>query len=335
MSKGIRGITVEIGGDTTKLGKAIDDTSKKTRDLQTELKGVNSLLKMDPSNVTLLTQKQDLLNKSIANTREKLETLKEAQKQVQDQFDKGEITEEQFRDFQREIIATEQKLEKLTDELKEFGSVGAQQIAQVGEKVEGLGGKVESFGKKLSIVSAGSGAILAGSIASFKELDSGYDTIITKTGATGEALDELNAVADNIFGSMPTDMDTVGTAVGEVNTRFGYTGEKLETLSKQFIQFAEINGVDLNNSIGTVDKILEQFNLTGDDASGVLDLITLKAQQTGISAQGQRICDPKIFNEMSQNKTECTHQSDHRQNDQQAVSNTQQWIFGSDEIGEG
>ena len=284
MAGGIKGITIEIGGDTTKLGKALSDVNNKSRDLQKELKGVNTLLKMDPGNVTLLTQKQDLLTKSIENTKEKLETLKEAQKQAQAQFDKGEITEKQYRNLQREIVSTEQKLENLTGELKEFGSVGAQQVAQVGEKVKDVGGKVTEFGKGFSVVSAGTGAVLAGSIAAFKELDSGYDTIITKTGATGGALEELNAVADNIFGSMPTDMDTVGVAVGEINTRFGYTGEKLETLSKQFIQFAEINGVDLNNSIGTVDKILEQFNLTGEDASGVLDLITLKAQQTGIGA---------------------------------------------------
>ncbi len=284
MAGAIKGITIEIGGDTTKLGKALTDVNNKSKSLQKELNGVNSLLKMDPGNVTLLTQKQDLLTKSIANTKEKLETLQEAQKQVQAQFEKGEITEEQYRDLQREIVATEQKLEKLTDELKEFGSVGAQQVAQVGEKVQGVGEKVTNFGKGMSVVSAGTGAVLAGSIAAFKELDSGYDTIITKTGATGEALDELNSIADNIFGSMPTDMDTVSIAVGEINTRFGYTGEQLETLSRQFIQFAEINGVDLNNSIGTVNKILEQFNLTGEDASGVLDLITLKAQQTGISA---------------------------------------------------
>ena len=284
MAGGIKGITIEIGGDTTKLGKALTDVNSKSRDLQKELKGVNTLLKMDPGNVTLLTQKQDLLTKSIANTKEKLETLKEAQKQAQAQFEKGEITEEQYRDLQREIIATEQKLEKLTDEFKEFGSVSAQQVAQAGEKVKETGEKVTQFGQGMSVVSAGTGAVLAGSIAAFKELDSGYDTIITKTGATGEALEELNAVADNIFANVPTDMDTVGTAVGEVNTRFGYTGEQLEKLSTQFIQFAEINGVDLNNSIGTLDKVLEQFNLTGEDASGVLDLITLKAQQTGIGA---------------------------------------------------
>lgn len=284
MASKIKGITVEIGGDTTKLGKALQGVETKTKSLQTELKGVNTLLKTDPSNVTLLAQKQELLNSVIGETKDKLETLKTAQAQVQAQFDKGEITEEQYRDFQREIIVTEQKLESLTGQLKEFGSVGAQQVAQVGEKMQDVGGKVENAGKKVSVLSAGAGAVLAGSVAAFTELDSGYDTIITKTGATGDALEELNSVADNIFGSMPTDMDTVGIAVGEINTRFGYTGEKLEGLSRQFIEFAEINGVDLNNSIGTVDKVLEQFNMSGDEAGGVLDLITKKAQETGIGA---------------------------------------------------
>ena len=284
MASNIKGITVEIGGNTTKLGKALEDVNKQTKSLQTELKGVNTLLKTDPSNVVLLTQKQELLTKSISETKNKLDTLKEAEAQVQAQFEKGEITEEQYRDLQREIILTEQKLEKLNDELKDFGSVGAQQVAQVGEKVKDVGGKVETFGKGFSVVSAGAGAALAGSIAAFKELDSGYDTIITKTGATGEALEDLNTVADNIFGSMPTDMDSVGVAVGEINTRFGYTGKELEDLSRKFLQFAEINEVDLNSSIGTVDKVLEQFNMDASESGNVLDLITKKAQETGIGA---------------------------------------------------
>ena len=284
MANNIKGITVEIGGNTTKLGKALEDVNKKTKSLQTELKGVNTLLKTDPSNVVLLTQKQDLLTQSIAETKNKLDTLKEAEAQAQAQFEKGEITEAQFRDLQREIVFTEQKLDGLKDEMKDFGSVSAQQVAQVGEKVQEVGGKVEAFGKGFSVVSAGAGALLAGSIASFKELDSGYDTIITKTGATGDALEDLNAVADNIFGSMPTDMDSVGVAVGEINTRFGYTGKELEDLSRKFLQFAEINEVDLNSSIGTVDKVLEQFNLEASESGNVLDLITKKAQETGIGA---------------------------------------------------
>ena len=100
------------------------------------------------------------------------------------------------------------------------------------------GTKMESFGKKMSVVSAGIAGIGAASIAAFKELDEGYDTIVTKTGATGEALEGLTKSADNVFGTMPEDMSTVGEAIGEVNTRFHTTGTELEKTSKQFIQFA-------------------------------------------------------------------------------------------------
>ena len=115
----IKGITIEIGGNTTKLGKALEDVNKKSRDLQRELKNVNTLLKYDPDNVELLNQKQQILNETITNTKEKLETLKKAQQQVQEQFERGEITVEQYRSFQREIIATENKLNSLTTQVQE------------------------------------------------------------------------------------------------------------------------------------------------------------------------------------------------------------------------
>ena len=124
-SKNIKGITIEIGGDTTKLGKELEKTEKQSKSLQKELNGVNTLLKYDPKNITLVQQKQELLNKSIETTKSKLDTLKATQAQVQAQFDKGEITEEQYRDFQREIVATEQKLKNLTDQAKDFAKQSA------------------------------------------------------------------------------------------------------------------------------------------------------------------------------------------------------------------
>lgn len=84
-------------------------------------------------------------------------------------------------------------------------------------------------------VTAGITALGAAGVAASMELDNGYDTIITKTGATGEALESLTTVADNVFSDMPTTMDDVGVAVGEVNTRFGATGTELENLSKNLL----------------------------------------------------------------------------------------------------
>lgn len=107
MAKNIKGITIELDGDTKGLDKAISGISKQSIDVAKELKEVEKLLKFDPGNSELLAQKQQLLAKQIENTSDKLAILKEAQSQVNDQFAKGEINDEQYRAFQREVQATE------------------------------------------------------------------------------------------------------------------------------------------------------------------------------------------------------------------------------------
>lgn len=109
----IKGITIELGGDTTKLDKALSGSEQQSKNLQGELKGINTLLKFDPSSVELITQKQKVLAEAIEATKNKLNTLEQAQIQVQQQFEKGEITSEQYRSFQREIINTKRKLSDL------------------------------------------------------------------------------------------------------------------------------------------------------------------------------------------------------------------------------
>ena len=125
----IKGLTVEIGGDTTKLGKALEDVNKKSTDLSSELGQINRLLKLDPGNTELLAQKQKVLAEAVSNTAKKLDTLKEAERQVQKQFERGEVSEEQVRALQREIIATEKKMDGYKKAVKEKR---AQQLAVTG-----------------------------------------------------------------------------------------------------------------------------------------------------------------------------------------------------------
>lgn len=129
MAGNIKGLTVEIGGDTTKLGKALENVNKKSRDLSTELGQVNKLLKMDPGNADLIAQKQQILAEAVENTSKKLNTLKEAEKQVQEQFQRGEVSQDQVRALQREIVATEQKLKGYESAAKEVAE-GNDRIAQ-------------------------------------------------------------------------------------------------------------------------------------------------------------------------------------------------------------
>ena len=121
-SNRIKGITIEIGGDTTGLNKALSDVNKSIRDTQSDLKDVERLLKIDPSNVELLEQKQKLLTKAIADTQDKLKTLKEAEKQAQEQFKKGELSQEAYNKLKREIIETEQSEKNLQKSLKDTKS---------------------------------------------------------------------------------------------------------------------------------------------------------------------------------------------------------------------
>lgn len=279
----IKGITVEIGGDTTKLNKALSDVNKESKSLQQELRGINTLLKMDPGNTELLAQKQKVLADSVNNTKTKLEQLRAVEEQVNQQFANGEIGEKEFRDFQREIISTEEKLKGLEKEMREFGSVSAQQIAAAGEKMKDVGGKIESAGKAFAPVSAAAAAAGAASVAAFKQLDEGYDTIVKATGATGTALENLKGSAKTVFGSMNVDMASVGAAIGEVNTRFGYTDEKLESTTSLFLKFSEITGQDVVSAVGNADKIMAQWNVSAEKLPELLGLIAGKAQETGIS----------------------------------------------------
>lgn len=111
-SKALKGLTIKIGGDTSELTKSLEQVEKQGRDLSSELGQINKLLKLDPKNTELLAQKQKVLADAIGNTEKKLDTLKEAEKQVQAQFERGEVSEAQYRALQREIIATEGKLDK-------------------------------------------------------------------------------------------------------------------------------------------------------------------------------------------------------------------------------
>ena len=142
MAGTIKGITIEIAGDTQPLNKSLEGVNKKTRDLQSELKQVERLLKLDPTNTTLLEQRQKLLAEAVSNSKTKLDTLKEAEKQVQQQFKEGKVGEEQYRAFQREVVKAEQDLSKFEQQLKDVNGAAKKlniDIKDVGDKLKGVG----------------------------------------------------------------------------------------------------------------------------------------------------------------------------------------------------
>lgn len=276
-SNRIKGITIEIDGDTTKLGKALDGAEKSSRDLQTELKGVNSLLKLDPSNVELLRQKQDLLTQSISSTEQKLNTLKQTQAQVQAQFERGDITAEQYRDFQREIVATEQKLKRLKDEQKDFGSVVEQQMKVAGKKVEEFGGKVEEAGKKFSILSAGAAAGLGYATKTAGSLEGAVNKVSVATGTGKEKTEELKEVLksihDNNYGE---DYNDIAEKMALVKQNLGdISNTDLQSITERAYMLEDAFGMDFNETLRGVNGLMTNMGLTAEQA---FDYLVVGAQ---------------------------------------------------------
>lgn len=284
--RNIKGITIEIGGDTTKLQKSLSAVDKSLKTTQAQLKDIDKLLKFNPGNTELLKQKQEALASSITQTKDRLNQLKDAQKQAADQLKSGKIGQEEFDALQREIIETESKLKNLEKKYKDFGSVAKQQIKEVGNQMKDLGGKMTDVGNSLTKnVTGPIAGLAAGSIAAFKSVDSGYDEMIKKTGATGDAAEELKGILENVATSVPTDFDTAGKAIGEVATRFDVTGDQLDTLSQKFIKFADLNNTDVVSSVDKTQKALSAYGLGADDAEGFLDQMNRVAQNTGVSVE--------------------------------------------------
>lgn len=272
----------------TKLGE------QKTK--QEELKGKVEAAKKAYEDSTKATGENSAESKAL---KEELDKLEKEYKANETAIGKTEtaLTNQKTKtnNAKAALVEMEAELESVNKELKN------NKLNEFANACDTAGQKMESFGKKMSVVSAGIAAVGAASIAAFKELDEGYDTIVKKTGATGTALKGLTKSADNVFGSMPEDMSTVGEAIGEVNTRFHSTDKELESLSKQFIQFASINDTDVTSSVDNVDKIMKAWNVDSKQTGNLLGLLTAKAQETGISVdtlEGYVLDNNATFKEM-------------------------------------
>ena len=283
MADRIKGITVEIGGDTTGLSKALSGVNKEIRNTQSQLTDVNRLLKLDPTNSELLSQKQKLLSQAVGETKEKLTQLKSVQDQMDAGLKNGSVTQEQYDAWQREIIATEQELKGLEQQCKKTDTSVSATLKQAGSKMQEVGGKISEVGEGLTThVTAPIVAVGAASLAAFNEVDSGLDIVEQKTGATGQALEDMNQTVKDLATEIPTDFETAGAAVGEVNTRFGLTGQALDDLSGKFIKFADLNNTDVSTSVDNVSGVLNAFGQDASDAGDLLDAMNATGQATGI-----------------------------------------------------
>ena len=322
MADRIKGITIEIGGNTTELSKALKGVNSQIKNTQTQLKDVEKLLKLDPKNTDLLRQKQKLLGDAVKETKEKLQQLKEAQAQMDAAgVDKNS---EQYRALQREIIATEQALKQAQAAQREFGSVAKQQLQAVSQKTAELAQKTRG----LSMAAAGALTAIGGIAYKAAQNADDLNTMAKQTGFTTDELQKMQYAADRIDVSMETitgaaarmtkqlgsnedKFASLGVATRDVNGNFRSTSEifydtvkalsQIDNETERDVAAMDIFGKSANELAGVIDDggaALRDFGKEAEDAGLIMSQDTLdglnqvndeidrlKAQAVGTLAQ--------------------------------------------------
>ena len=252
------------------------------KEFRSELKLNASQMKKTGDNTATLKKRQELLAKAQEATKEKTEALQKKLDKAVEIY--GENSEE-VKKLRTQLANAKTEEQKIANEIDDTNKKLKEQknaFDEVAKKAEKVGDKLTSAGKKMSVVSAGIGAVAGASIAAFNAVDEGADNVIKATGATGEAAEELEEVYTKVAGSIVGDFADIGSAVGEINTRFGYTGEKLEKASIDFEKFASITGMDAKGAVQAVSRALNDAGIPLDEYGTLLDQLAKAGQAAGI-----------------------------------------------------
>lgn len=295
MANRIAGITVEIGGDTTKLSTALKTVNSEIKTTQSALNDVNKLLKLDPGNTELLAQKHKLLAQAVSETKEKLAQLKEAAQQANQQLANGEISQAQYDALQREIVETETKLKSLEEQAGK-SAVAVQKIAETGEKMKTLGDNISGVGTSLTrSVTVPVLALGTAAVKTAADFDSAMSQVAAVSGATG---DEFNALRDKAR-EMGEKTKFSATEAAEAMNYMAMAGWKSSDMIEGIsgiMNLAAASGEDLATTSDIVTDALTAFGLTASDSGHFADILAAASSNanTNVSMMGEtfKYCAP-------------------------------------------
>ena len=294
MASRIAGITVEIGGDTTKLSKALESVNKTIKTTQSELKDVNKLLKLDPSNTEAVTQKQRMLKEAIEATKEKLTTLKTAAEQANQQLADGKITQDQYDALQREIVETEQNLKSLQEQAAVTNTTLAK-IDAVGEKLQTVGSQVEGVGKKFLPVTAAVTGLGTAAVKTAADFDQEMSKVAAISGATGSDFDSLREKAREMGAKTKFSASEAASAMEYMAMAGWKTGDMLDGI-EGIMNLAAASGEDLATTSDIVTDALTAFGLSAADSGHFADILAAASSNanTNVSMMGEtfKYCAP-------------------------------------------
>ena len=294
MANRIKGITVEIGGDTTGLDKALKSVNSTIKSTQSSLKDVNRLLKLDPSNTELLSQKQKLLKDAIGATKEKLDALKTAQEQAKQQLENGDLGQDKYDALQREIIETEQELRRLQEQAATTNAA-LEKMDAVGAKMESVGDSIAGAGKKMMPLTTVIGGLGIAAVKTAADFDSSMSQVAAISGATG---DDLQALRDKAR-EMGEKTKFSASEAADAMTYMAMAGWKSKDMISGIdgiMSLAAASGEDLATTSDIVTDALTAFGLSAKDSGHFADILAAASSNanTNVSMMGEtfKYCAP-------------------------------------------
>ena len=292
MASRIKGITVEIGGDTTGLDKALKSVNSSIRTTQSGLKDVSKLLKLDPTNTELLTQKQKLLKDAIGSTKEKLDALKLAQEQAKAQLESGDLGQDKYDALQREIIETEQELKRLQEQAIESNAALAK-IEEVGDKLQTAGDKISGAGQKLLPVTAAVAGLGTAAVKTTADFDTSMSQVQATMGITKDAMSELNGESVNTVEALRDLAKQMGSETAFSASECadamnylalaGYDTQEIYDTLPTVLNLAAAGGIDLASASDMVTDAMSALGMETREADTMVDQMSKTASTTNTS----------------------------------------------------
>ena len=292
MASRIQGITVEIGGDTTKLQTALKGVNSEIKNTQQQLKDVDKLLKLDPGNTELLAQKQKLLSEAVGETKEKLAALKTAAEQANTALESGEISQSQYDALQREIIETEQNLRSLEAQANQ-SATALQKIGATGEKLKTVGDNISSAGEKMLPATAAVAGLGTAAVTTAANFESSMSQVQATMGITKDSMSTVNGESVNTMNALSNLAKEMGSKTAFSASECaealnylalaGYNTQEMTDTLPTVLNLAAAGGLDLASASDMVTDAMSALGLGVSDAETMVDQMSKTASTTNTS----------------------------------------------------
>lgn len=269
---------------TVNFQKSLKEVNAAVNENRSAFKLAKSEWNDSTSQMQKLRDTQDYLTSQTQAYSDKVRRLTEILNNLENTENRNEKAIAETRTQLNNAQASLNNYQKGLDDTTKSLTNGTAKLEDMANKLDKVGQKSTAAGNALTKgLTAPIAAVGVAAAASWQKIDTAYDNIAAGTGATGEALGKLQDSFDNVYGNFKADSESTSKAIADINTRFNFTGETLESCSKDFLKFAEVNNTDVSSAIETVSRYMADANIESSQYSSVLDALTAASQSSGIS----------------------------------------------------